>query len=151
MARKGRSGGKWDPQRKKGRRRDAHFMDVVLDGYVRHVALEIFRSFEDLTEAYDQDAARAMEELGAFAGAGDYAPIWQEAWRAHVWPLAGPTETPLFGRIEAAVRQALLAERAARQERGDVTLEDTPLYKAFVADAMDNLLEASMGETEEMD
>ena len=142
--------GNWNPERKRGKKRQAHFMDVALDGYVRFVALELWRTFEDLSEAYEHDAERAMTELGSFAGAGAYQALWQQAWREHVWPVPQPPAVPLLGRIEAGVRQAVAAERAARLERQDVLLEDTPPYKAFVARAMDSLLEASAGEREEI-
>ncbi len=141
----------WDPKRKKGRKRQAHFMDVALDGYVRYVALVMWRRFEDLSEAHAYDGERAMEELAEFPDMGAYAHLWQEAWRAHVWPVPAAPEVPLFGRMEAAVREAVLAERSARVAGDDDALEDTPRYKAFVAQAMDSVLEASAGESEEMD
>ncbi|HEX9844629.1 MAG TPA: hypothetical protein VGC20_17850 [bacterium] len=141
----------WDPNRKSGRKREAHFMDVALDGYVRDLALRRWREFEDLSEVYDHDVERALEEAGAFPAASSYRPLWQESWQRHVWP--GPEEKtgPLFGRIEAAVREALLRERELRLERGEPTIEDTPGYQEFVGRALGRLLEEASGEIEELD
>jgi hypothetical protein len=140
----------WDPNRKSGRGRQAHFMDVAMDGYVRDVALHCWRDFEALSQTPGQDEARAMAEAGAFPTAGAYRGLWQQAWQAHVWP--GPPERTQhpFARMEAAVRQAVEQERQARAERGDVTIEDTQAYQEFVARAMNRLLEEASGEIEEM-
>jgi hypothetical protein len=146
MARKGN----WDPGRKRGRTRQAHFMDVAIDGYIRDVALHCWRDFEALGEAHGGDEARALEETGVFIEMGPYRPLWQSAWRKHVWPGAQPRTEHLFGCMEAAVREALLAEKIQRAEQGDVTIEDTPGYKEFVARAMNQLLEEASGEIEEM-
>ena len=142
--------GKWQPGRKRGKTRQAHFMDVAMDGYIRDVALHRWREFEDLSEAHG-DPERAMEEAGVFPQAGPYGELWQAAWRKHVWPGQQPRPMHLFGCMEAAVREALTAEIAERAERGDVTVEDTPGYKEFVARAMNRLLEEAAGEIEELD
>ena len=142
--------GKWDPSRKRGRTRQSHFMDVAIDGYIRDLALHRWRDFEDLSETHG-DPERALEEAGAFQEAGPYRPLWQEAWRKHVSPGRQPRPMHLFGCMEAAVREALLAEMAQRAAGGDVTIEDTPGYKEFVARALNRLLEEASGEIEEFD
>lgn len=142
---------KWDPARKSGRRRQSHFMDAAMDGYVRDVALHIWREYEDLTTARGFGERDALQAMGEFSGAGPYRALWQEAWRQHVLPGMGEGGMPLYGRVETAVRDALREEHAARAERGDVTIEDTPGYKEFVARALGRLLEEASGEIEEMD
>ena len=150
MARR-RHRGDWDPTRKRGRGRQAHFMDAALDGYIRDVALHRWREFEDLDEAFDHDTERALEEAGAFPQAGPYRGLWVDAWRKHVWPGPEDRTVHLYGRMELAVREALLQERDERAARGDVAIEDTPGYKEFVARAMGRLLEEASGEIEELD
>jgi hypothetical protein len=144
---RGRRGG----GRKRGRKSGKEFMDAAMDGYIRDLSLHCWRDFEDLTEAYEHDAERALAETGAFLAAGPYRPLWLEAWRKHVWPGPPQPAEHLFGRMEAAVREALLQEREARAENGDPTIEDTPGYKEFVDRAMTNLLQEASGEIEEID
>jgi hypothetical protein len=140
-----RRGGK-----KRGRQAGKEFMDAAMDGYIRDLALRCWREFEDLSEAHG-DPDRALGEVGTFTGAGSYRPLWVEAWRRHVWPAPQGPAAPLFGRIEAAVREALLAERAARAEHGEPTIEDTPDYQEFVARALNVLYQEASGEIEELD
>ena len=126
-------------------------MDAALDGYIRDLALHRWRDFEDLTEQLDHDAERALAEAGTFADAGPYQPLWQEAWQRHVWPGPEQPTEHLFGRMETAGGVALLRERDARSERGDLTIEDTPGYKEFVGRALNQLYEEASGEIEELD
>jgi hypothetical protein len=140
-----------EPGRKRGRKRESHFMDVAIDGYIRDVALHLWRDVEELTEVHGGDVGRALEEVGSLPLAGPYRPLWQAAWRAHVWPGPPDASEHLFGRMERAVREALLQEREARPAQGDVTIEDTPGYKEFVGRAMDQLLEEASGENEQWD
>ncbi len=146
MARKGNR----EPGRKRGRKRESQFMDAAIDGYIRDLALHRWRDFEDLSEGHG-DPERALQEAGVFVEAGPYRPLWQEAWRKHVWPGQQPRPMHLFGCMEAAVREALLAEKVQRAERGDDTIEDTPGYKEFVARALNQLLEEASGELENFD
>ena len=121
-----------------------------MDGYTRDLALRCWREFEDLSEAHG-DPGRALGEIGTFTGAGPYQPLWEAAWQRHVWPAPQDASGPLFGRIEAAIREALLTERTQRAERGEPTIEDTPGYQEFVARALNVLYEEASGEIEELD
>ncbi|HUJ76109.1 MAG TPA: hypothetical protein VL359_14695 [bacterium] len=143
--------GKTEGGRKRGRRKEKEFMDAAMDGFIRDIALQLWREYEDLEEAYDHDTQRALEELGAAVGRQPYQELWQSAWRGHVWPHPRDPQAHLFGRIEAAVRVALEQERQARAERGDSTIEDTPGYKEFVSRALNVLYREASGEIEEFD
>lgn len=147
MARRRGGGGK----RRGGGRRGAHFMDAAMDGYIRDVALHKWRAFQDLAEAHGGDAERAVAEAGTFPEFAPYHRLWEESWRRHVAPGPSAPGGHLFGRMEAAVREALQAEQAEREMEGDDTIEDTPGYQEFVARAMGQLLEEASGEIEEMD
>jgi hypothetical protein len=124
-------------------------MDVVLDGYARFTALRLWRDYETLLEAHDRNPATALAEAGHFTEMGRYRGLWLRPWRSLVVEPCGDPSVPLYGRVEAAVREALREERAARLDAGDSALEDTPLYRDYVAQAMGQLLEeasASSGE-----
>lgn len=136
---------------KRGRQSGKEFMDAALDGYIRDLALHLWRDYEDLCDVHGEGSPAALSEAGASLGLGPYHALWQEAWSRHVWPGQADAEPHLFGRFESAVREGLLAERDARAERGDLAIEDTPGYKEFVRRAMDNLYMEASGEIEELD
>ena len=134
-------------RKKQGRRKGKEFMDAALDAYVRYLALEKWREVTDLQETLDMDAAQAVREAGHFPERGAYRAVWERHWQEQVvWE----TQEPLFGRIEAAVRAAMGEERALRQQRGDLLLEDTLAYKAFLDQALDHLFEEEAGAIEEL-
>ncbi|HKI99579.1 MAG TPA: hypothetical protein VKB51_13985 [bacterium] len=148
MARKGnREGGRKRRRRQEGK----EFMDAAMDGYIRDLALHRWRDYEDLADVYGSEAPRALEETGAVLGEEPYRALWQAAWQRHVWPGGEDPQMHLFGRMELAVREALLAEQEARAERGDRTIEDTPGYNEFVGRALGNLFHEASGEIEELD
>jgi hypothetical protein len=55
----------------------------------------------------------------------------------------------LFGKIEFAVRGAVLEERELRQKKSEILLEDSFDYKEFVARQMEHLLHEAGGDIEE--
>ena len=55
----------------------------------------------------------------------------------------------LFGRIENAVRGAVLEEKELRKNEADALLEDSFEYKAFIARQMEHLLFEAGGDIEE--
>jgi hypothetical protein len=143
--------GRGEGRRKRGRAHGKEFMDAALDGYIRDIALQRWRDYEDLADVYAQDPGRALAEAGAPLGAGPYRELWQEAWRRSIWPGPEGPQEHLFARIERVVRDCLLAEREERVRRGDPAIEDTPGYKEFVSRALNNLYREASGEIEELD
>ena len=113
MARSGRREG----GRKKRRQSGKEFMDAAIDGYIRDLALRMFREIEDLDEAYGHDSERVLREAGAALAHKPYGELWKAAWEHHVWPSPQAPEQSLFGRIEGAVREALLAMSPSRTRR----------------------------------
>jgi len=144
MGARGRRGGR------QGRRKNKEFMDAAVDAYIRHLALEKWRQVTDLQEAAGLDLKQAMHEAGRFAERGVYGDIWRRWWKRQVRAYMVAPSMPLFGHIEAAMQAAVQEERQARRRRGDVTLEDTLPYKAFVDEALDRLFEEEAGSIEEL-
>ncbi len=135
---------------KRGRKKSKEFMDAALDAYIRDLALEKWREVTDLQDSLGVDIAQAVRDEGSFAERGPYREIWERWWQTEVVALAAPPDSPLFGYIEAAVKGALTEEIAARQQQGDVTLEDTLDYTTFLSRALDHLFEEEAGSIEEM-
>lgn len=135
---------------KKGRRKSKEFMDAALDGYIRHLALVKWREVNDLQESLGVDAAQAIRDAGRFPERDVYRHVWERWWQAQVVPVAAPPDSPLIGRIEAAVKGALGEEVEARKQQGDTSLEDTLGYKRFLDHALDQLFEEEAGSLEEL-
>ncbi len=141
-----------ESQRRRGRkRRNQHFIDVAMDGYIRDIALEKWREVEDLMDAAGLSRPRAFAAAGEFADRDPYAEPWRRWWREHVKAQAPADDGVLIASIEHAVRGALTEERQARAEQGAPSMEDTQHYKAFVDRAMEHLLSEADGEIEELD
>lgn len=137
-------------QGQRGRRKNKEFMDAALDAYIRHLALEKWRQVNDLREAADLDLAQAVREVGHFHERGVYRDLWERFWQRDVVAHMAVLTAPLFGCIETAIQGAMREEIEARQQRGDVTLEDTPAYKRFLDLALDRLFEEEAGSLEEL-
>lgn len=135
---------------KQGRRKSKEFMDAALDAYIRHLALAQWRDVTDLQETLGVDVLQAVCEAGSFPQRGAYRDIWERWWQNEVIAHAAEPTLSLFGGIEAAVRGALRQEIDARQQHSDVTIEDTPAYKAFLDHALDRLFEEEAGSLEEL-
>ncbi len=132
---------------KRGRVQGKEFMDAALDAYIRFTALRQWRRYEAARAAQPaQPEAQILEQVGRFPDRGLYAEVWQRQWSG---TLAQPSDQPLFGRIEAAVRQAVLEERAARQQRGEPAFEDLPDYNEFINHALGQLMADAGGEHEQ--
>jgi hypothetical protein len=136
MAEKGRKG----KRRGGGRGRAAHFIDAALDGFIRHQALLLWRDVHVMRERAGGDLAAAVAEAGFFGDKGAYEAVWKRHWTAAAAPAAGGPEDALFGAIEAATRAAVLEERQARLDAGDVAMEDTEDYNDFVRRTMGQLI-----------
>ncbi|MEE8394657.1 MAG: hypothetical protein V3S29_01285 [bacterium] len=137
--------------RKRGKFRNKHFMDVAIDGYIRDMALCKRREVDDLTDAAGLEYAEALVQAGNFPERGAYREIWRQRWQIMVAQPQPAGEEALMGTIEAAVREALLAEIEQRSANADVTIEDTSHYANFIAKAMGQLLEEASGEIEDME
>jgi hypothetical protein len=138
-------------RRRGGKRRNAHFMDVALDGYVRDIALAKIREVEDLIETARLEQDAALQSAAVFQERAPYHETWSRWWEREVLSRpGGESMERLAGPIEAAVRGAILEERERRSEEGAPTIEDTLHYKAFVDRVMEMLLEEASGEIEEL-
>lgn len=137
--------------RRRGKRKDAHFMDAALDGYIRDLTLDRMREIEDLMDAAELEREPAIRTAGSFLERAPYHGLWRTWWEREV--LSASATDPLdalAGPIEAAVRGAMLEEQAQRAAAGAPTIEDTRHYQAFVERAMGILLEEASGEIEEL-
>jgi hypothetical protein len=143
------SGKKKGGGRKRGRRdKDRHFMDAALDAYIRSLALQFWRDFIVYRDRQEKSAAEALREAGYFEDRGEYGALWSAHWARIALPAAERPDGEIFGQIEAAVRAAVLAEKAARLERGAPTLEDTDEYNGFLRQTLNQLLTEASAETE---
>jgi hypothetical protein len=140
---------KW--MRQRGKTRGKHFMDVALEAYIREVTLVKWRDLDDLMDAAGQTEAEALVEAGGFGERAPYAEIWEQAWGRMAAARGKAVQEPLMGAIEQTVREAMMAEKEARTQRNDLTIEDTRPYQAFIARAMGQLMAEASGETEVMD
>lgn len=140
--------GRHRKQGKNGRRQGKEFMDAALDAYIRHLALHKWREVADAQATLGLDALQAVREAGVFHERGPYHDIWARWWQDSVLSAVITASPTLFECIEAAMRGALEEEGAARQQRGDVVLEDTLSYKAFVDQALERLFAEEAGAIE---
>ncbi len=135
--------------RKDGRRKGKEFMDAALDAYIRYLALQKWREITDRQEREGIEGIQAVQSLGHFSERGVYQDIWQRWWQNEVVPKI-PSAPSLLGCIELAIRGALTEEIAARKQRGDVAVEDTVGYKAFLDYALESLFAEEAGIIEEI-
>lgn len=140
--------GKSGRQRRNRRPKDRHFMDAALDAYIRGQALLLWRDVVVYRERQGRGMREALREAGFFGDRGGYAPIWSRCWEAQVLPAAELSDGEVFGRIEAAVRTAVLEEKAARTTAGAEALEDTEDYNAFLRHTLNQLLTESGADEE---
>lgn len=118
-------------------------MDAALDAYIRGQALMLWRDIVVYRERQGRGVAEALREAGFFGDRGDYAPLWIRHWEAEVLPAAELSDGEIFGRIESAVRAAVLEEKAARVAAGAESLEDTEDYNTFLRHTLNQLLTES--------
>lgn len=135
--------------KKRGRSKNKEFMDAALDAFIRDQALHKWREVDALRSDGEADLHAALASSGEFLEKGRYCAIWQACWQNWCGAEAEVDPDAPFANVEAAVREAVLEERAERQSRGDALLEDSLPYKAFIARAMEKLLAESSGEIEE--
>jgi hypothetical protein len=134
-----------EKRRKPGQRGDRprgnEFMDVARQAFVRFLALEKWREVQDARETLGLDWAQAARECRGFPGRGPYRDLWVRRWEEHLTRdvTTGDAGT-LFAAIEQAIAAALEDEEAERRRRGVPPLEEDPEYKAFVDQALENLL-----------
>ena len=134
---------------KSGKKRNAHFMDVAIEAYVRHLALTKLREVEDLRETLGLSLAGALAEANTFVDRAPYHNLWHEAWEAMLSEQANPSEGSIFTAIEEACGRAIMAEQEARKQAGEPAVDDTAHYADFIGSAMGRLLEEASGEVEE--
>lgn len=138
--------------KKKGKRRKGkEFMDAVVDAYIRDQSLRKWREVDGLITGAGIDADQALRESAEFLEKGPYREIWRRWWGLQVTDGPKPDAGDRFAGIEAAVRGAVLEEKAERKQRQDPLLEDSMSYKEFVSRAMEQLLGEASGEIEDMD
>ena len=143
-------------RRKKGGggRRNAHFMDVAMQAYVRRLAILAWQDVQERMEAHGMALGPALADVGDFSERGIFRDMWRRWWHEIVlepmpgWEAEG---THPLGPIEAALAQSVLEEQEARAADGMPTIEDTSDYQGFIGRAMGNLLEEASGELEEFD
>lgn len=133
--RRGRRGGK-----KRGKVKGKEFMDAALDAFIRSQALSLWRDFTVYRDGKGASTQEALQETGFFGDKGPYADLWLEHWQRATLPTALVDDGAIFGQIEAAVRAAVLDERAKRLATGDVSLEDTDEYNDFIRHALGQLV-----------
>jgi len=134
---------------RKGKKRNAHFMDVAMQAYVRHLALTLLRDIEDNLDTNGVTLPQALEQAGNFMERVPYHAPWQKVWQ-ELLDADGPyTRENVFTAIEAAMGQAAMEEQEMRKNAGDPLIEDTSDYTLFIGSAMGRLLEEASGEVEE--
>jgi hypothetical protein len=146
---KGRGKGKGEGGGKRRKRaKDRHFMDAALDAYIRDQALLLWRDFVVYRDREGKAPQVALREAGFFGDRGEYEALWSGHWQGIAMPAADKSDGEIFGQIEAAVRAAVLEEKAARKDKGGEAFEDTEDYNAFVRQTLNQLLKESSAESE---
>jgi len=140
MANQGEAAAGQGRGRRRKRAKDRHFMDAALDAFIRDQALRLWRDFEVYRARPDTDRAAALAETGFFADRLAYADLWTKHWAVTAQPAAGLPEGELYGRMEEAVRAAVLEEREVRQRGGDRPLEDLEDFNEFMRRTLNKLL-----------
>jgi hypothetical protein len=140
--------GKGEGKQRRRRPKDRHFMDAALDAFIRDSALRLWRDFIVYRDRQGKAPAEALRETGFFQDKGDFTELWTDQWERTAVPAADLDDGEIFGHIEAAVRIAVLEEKAARQQRGGESLEDTEEYNTFVRQTLNQLLTEASAENE---
>ena len=139
MARERGAGAKGSGRRRR-RQKDKEFMDAALDGFIRDQALHLWRDFEIYRARPGTGAAEALAAAGFFEDKQPYAALWSAQWSRITVPAEGLSDGELYGRMEGAVRAAVIEERETRQKAGDRLLEDLDEYNEFIRRALGGLL-----------
>ena len=124
-------------------------MDAALNAFIRDQSLKKWREVEGLREGAEIDSLKAVKTSKEFIEKGPYRKIWGRWWKQDVIDHLPGSNEHLFGRIENAVRGAVLEERELRKNEADALLEDSLEYKAFIARQMEHLLFEAGGDIEE--
>ena len=135
--------------KKRGKSKNKEFMDAALDAFIRDQSLQKWNEVEGLREGAEINVMQAVKSSSEFLVKGPYRKIWVSWWKQDVIDHLPGSNTHLFGRIENAVRGAVLEEREARKNQADALLEDSFEYKAFIARQMEHLLFEAGGDIEE--
>ena len=124
-------------------------MDAALDAFIRDQSLQKWNEVEGLREGAEINVMQAVKSSSEFLVKGPYRKIWVSWWKQDVIDHLPGSNEHLFGRIENAVRGAVLEERELRKNEADALLEDSFEYKAFIARQMEHLLFEAGGDIEE--
>ena len=135
--------------KKRGKSKNKEFMDAALDAFIRDQSLQKWNEVEGLREGAEINVMQAVKSSSEFLVKGPYRKIWVSWWKQDVIDHLPSSNEHLFGRIENAVRGAVLEERELRKNEADALLEDSLEYKAFIARQMEHLLFEAGGDIEE--
>ena len=135
--------------KKRGKSKNKEFMDAALDAFIRDQSLQKWNEVEGLREGAEINVMQAVKSSSEFLVKGPYRKIWVRWWKQDVIDHLPGSNEHLFGRIENAVRGAVLEERELRKNEADALLEDSFEYKAFIARQMEHLLFEAGGDIEE--
>ena len=135
--------------KKRGKSKNKEFMDAALDAFIRDQSLKKWREVDGLREGAEIDSLKAVKSSAEFIEKGPYSNIWGRWWKQDVIDHLPSSNEHLFGRIENAVRGAVLEEREERKNQADALLEDSFVYKEFIARQMEHLLFEAGGDIEE--
>ena len=135
--------------KKRGKSKNKEFMDAALDAFIRDQSLQKWNEVEGLREGAEINVMQAVKSSSEFLVKGPYRKIWVSWWKQDVIDHLPGSNEHLFGRIENAVRGAVLEERELRKNETDALLEDSLEYKAFIARQMEHLLFEAGGDIEE--
>ena len=135
--------------KKRGKSKNKEFMDAALDAFIRDQSLRKWNEVEGLREGAEINVMQAVKSSSEFLVKGPYRKIWVSWWKQDVIDHLPGSNEHLFGRIENAVRGAVLEERELRKNEADALLEDSLEYKAFIARQMEHLLFEAGGDIEE--
>lgn len=139
-------------RKKQGRVKQKEFMDAAQEAWVRSIAEDLWSEVEQVRQRGLTGAAfeQATAWIQGFQDRSPYEEIWQRMWQEHATPyLQDPEPGTAYAAVEEAVAEAVSAEEAARQARGDQSVFDTPEYQGFVSRALNKLLQEADGEIEE--
>ena len=135
--------------KKRGKSKNKEFMDAALDAFIRDQSLQKWNEVEGLREGAEINVMQAVKSSSEFLVKGPYRKIWVSWWKQDVIDHLPGSNEHLFGRIENAVRGAVLEEREVRKNKADALLEDSFEYKEFIARQMEHLLFEAGGDIEE--
>ena len=135
--------------KKRGKSKNKEFMDAALDAFIRDQSLQKWSEVEGLREGAEINVMQAVKSSSEFLVKGPYRKIWVSWWKQDVIDHLPGSNEHLFGRIENAVRGAVLEEREVRKNKADALLEDSFEYKEFIARQMEHLLFEAGGDIEE--